>query len=125
MLAHVGRERDARGFEQGSNLARDSGAGRDPLAVIIDRRLLKTVKIAQHLGPFWPQACRLASVGQFLLEDKGKERAEDMTADSRIVRVEDRARVESRFCGLEDLLDLNELAVAQDSLERCDLGIGA
>jgi hypothetical protein len=121
----IGRQGDAGGLEDAANLAGDSGAGGDALAVFFDRGVLETVEIAQQVGPFDDEAVALAQIGQLLLQRQGEERAEHMAADGGIRGVVDRAGSEDRFGTAEQVFDLQQIAVAQHGLQRRDPGIGA
>ena len=80
----IGRQGDAGGLEDAADLAGDSGAGGDTLAVLLDGRLLEAVEVAEEVGPFDNQAVALAQVGQLLLKHQREEGAEHMAADSAI-----------------------------------------
>jgi hypothetical protein len=60
-----------------------------------------------------------------LLHRERQERAEDMAADGGVGGMEDRPGAHDRLGPAEELLDLEEIAIAQDRLKRGDLGVGA
>ena len=80
----IGRQGDASGLEGAADLAGDSGAGGDALAVFLNRGFLEAVEIAQHIGPFNGVAVALAQVGQLLLQHQSEERAEHVATDGGI-----------------------------------------
>ena len=43
------------------------------LAVLLDRGFLQTVEVADQVGPFDIEAGGAAAIGEFLLQDDGKE----------------------------------------------------
>ena len=59
-----------------------------------------------------------AAVGYFLLEDEGEEGAEHMAADRRVAGVVDRAGVQLGLRPPEQVLDLEQIPVAQHGIER-------
>jgi hypothetical protein len=64
LFAQVLRERYASGLEHRSDLSGDVGAGRDPLAVLFNGRLLQAVQIAQQVRPFQRQTLLCAEIGE-------------------------------------------------------------
>lgn len=77
----IGRQGDAGGLEDATDLAGDGGAGSDALAVLLEGRFLETVEIAQQVGPFDNETVAVAQIGQFLLQHQGEERAEHVAAN--------------------------------------------
>jgi hypothetical protein len=61
-----------------ADLAGNRGARGDPLAVLVDGRLLQAVEIAQQVGPLDGDAGGAAAVGEILLQQEREERAEDV-----------------------------------------------
>ena len=68
----IGRQGDAGGLEDATDLAGDGGAGSDALAVLLDGRFLETVEIAQQVGPFDNETVAVAQIGQFLSAASGR-----------------------------------------------------
>ena len=121
----IGRQGDAGGLEDAADLAGHGGAGGNALAVLLNGGFLETIEIAQQVGPFDDEAVALAEIGQFLLQHQGEERAKHMATNGGIRGVIDRAGAEDRLGTAEQILDLQQIAVAQHGLQRGDPGIGA
>ena len=73
MFAPVGRKRDAGGLEDPPHLSLDVRARGDALAVLLDRRLLQAVEIADQIVPFDADLVGSAEVGQLLLQHQREE----------------------------------------------------
>jgi hypothetical protein len=90
LFAQVLRERYASGLEHRSDLSGDVGAGRDPLAVLFNGRLLQAVQIAQQVRPFQRQTLLCAEIGELFLvhpEDRLAERPAGDPATTQAVRL--------------------------------------
>jgi hypothetical protein len=92
----IGRQGDAGGLKDAADLAGDSGAGGDALAVLVDGHFLEAVEIAQQVGPFDREAVALAQIAELLLQHQGEERAEHVAADGGVAGMIDRAGSEDR-----------------------------
>ena len=93
--------------------------------VLADRHLLEPIKVAQHITPLGPKARAPAALIQLLAQDQGQKGAEHVTADGRIRGMVDGPRAHQRLGGPEELLHLDQVAVAQDRLQGRDPGVGA
>ena len=60
-----------------------------------------------------------------LLHCEREERAEDVAADGGVGGMEDRSGAHDRLGPAEEILDLEEIAIAQDRLKRGELRVGA
>src|SRR5215217_2667776 len=108
--------------------ADDAGGGRAQgylPPILADRHLLETIKVAQHVAPLGPKARSAAVLIQLLAQDQSQEGAEHVTPDSTIRGMGDGPCAHQRLGGAEELLHLDQVAVAQNRLQRCDPGIGA
>ena len=76
-------------------------------------------------NPFDNQPVTVAQIGQLLLQHQGEKRAEHMAADRGIAGMIDRAGAQDRLGAAEQILDLQQIAVAQHRLQRRNPGVGA
>lgn len=95
------------------------------LAVLFDCGLLEAIEIVEQRLRFRLEALGLAQAGQFLGQDEGEERTKHMPADGSVGLMEDRPDVKARLGGSEQGFNLEQIAIADDGLERCNPGIGA
>ena len=87
--------------------------------------LLESVKIAQKDAPFGNSASLLGEIVEMLLHDERQEGAEYVAADGGVGGVEYWARTHEGLATPEEVLHLQEIAVAQDRLQRRDFGVGS
>ena len=120
----VGRKCDARGLEDPPHLSLDVRARGDALAILLDRRLLEAVEIADQIIPFDADLVGSAEVGQLLLQHQREELAEDMAADRRVAGVVDRPRAQLHLRPSEQILNQEQLSVPKHRIERCHRGVG-
>ena len=92
---------------------------------MLDLGFAQALEILDDVGPFELVTGSEEAVLQLLAQNQGEKGTEDVTADGVVAFVEDRAGGEEGFCGAEDVLDHPAVAIAQDDLERGELGVGA
>jgi hypothetical protein len=64
-------------------------------------------------------------IAEMLLQQERKEGAEDVAADGGVRLMKDRTRVEDSLALAKELLNLQQLTVAQYGLQWCHVGVGA
>ena len=101
------------------------GTGGDPLAVLVDGRLLQAVEIAPQVGPFDGEAGGPAAVSQLLLQHERQERAGRGLRQGGIGGMIDRPGAQDRLGTAEQVLDLQQIAVAKHRLQRGEASVGA
>src|SRR5215213_3851901 len=122
-VADVGRQGDAGGPEEGAD---DAGGGRAQghlPPVLGDLDLLQPIEIDQHIAPLRPEAGLAAARVQLLAQHQGEEGAEDVAADGGVGGVVDRPGAHQRLGGAEQVLHLQQVAVAEHGLQRGDAGV--
>jgi hypothetical protein len=124
-VVDIGRQRDADGLEDTADGARHRCAQDEVLAVLLGFDLLQAVEFAQQRAPLRLQVGGGEAVFQRLAQDERQERAEHVAANGFIGLVIDRPGVENRFCRPEDVLHLEQLAIAQHDGERIEAHVGA
>ena len=124
-LAGAGRQGDVGAFEEPGHVRRGVGAHEPVGGSVVDAHLLQSVEIAQQFLPFRNEAGLAGEVVEMLLHRERQEGAEDVAADGGVGGMEDRAGAHNRLGSAEEVLDLEEIAVAQDRLKRSDLCVGA
>src|SRR5215204_6802411 len=87
-----GWQSDAGGLQEGCGTAIGLCAHGPDLAGALDRGVLQTVEVAQHVAPLRPQARLAAALVELLAQDEGEEGAEHVTPDGRVRGVVDRSR---------------------------------
>src|SRR3546814_18170914 len=75
--------------------------------------------------PFGLQARFLTQAGEFLGQRQSEERDKHMAADSGIGLMEDGTGIEARLGNPEQGLELKQVTVADEGLQRSDPGLGA
>ena len=79
--------------------------------------LLQPIEIAQQLLPFRRDARFAGEIVEMLLHRKRQEGTERVTADGGVGGVEDRPRAHDRLGAAEEVLDPQQIAIAQHSLQ--------
>ncbi len=90
-----------------------------------DAHLGEAVEIAQQILPFRREAGFAHQIVEMLLHRQRQEGTKDMPADGGVGGMEDRPRAHDRLGSAEEVLDLEQIAIAQHRLQRRDLGVGA
>ena len=104
---------------------RGVGAHQPVSAAMADAHFGKAVEVAREVLPFEREAGLAQEIVEMLLHRERQERAEDMAANGGVGGMEDRPGAHDRLGPAEEVLDLKEIAIAQDRLKRSDLGVGA
>ena len=102
-----------------------SGSQAGTTAILFDVDFAEIGEVVDDALPFEPAAAGGKAIEELLAQDEGEERAEDVTADAGIGLVKDRAGRQQRLCGFEGVFHGQQIAVAQDDLERSDFGVRA
>src|SRR5580693_7006881 len=118
-LAGAGRQGDMGAFEKPGHIWRGVGAHEPVGGSVVDAHLLQAVEIAQQLLPFRREAGLAGEVVEMLLHRQRQEGAEDVAADGGVGGMEDRSGAHDRLGPAE------EIAIAQDHLNRGELRVGA
>ena len=124
-LTGAGRQGDVGGLEQRGDGGRCVGAHQPVGAAMADAHFGEAVEVSQEVLPFRNEAGLAQEVIEMLLHRQRQERAEDMAADGGVGGMEDRPGAHDRLGPAEEVLDLEQIAVAQDRLKRGDLRVGA
>jgi hypothetical protein len=119
------RQGDLGGAEERRDGRRGGGARQPIGAAMADARLGEAVEAAQEVLPFRRKAGLMQEIVEMLLHRERQERAEDAAADGGVGGMQDRPGAHDRLGAAEEVLDLKEIAAAQDRLQRGDLGAGA
>ena len=112
-------------FEKPDHVWRGVSAHEPVGGSVVDAHLLQAVEIAQQLLPFRREAGLAGEVVEMLLHRQRQEGAEDVAADGGVGGMEDRPGAHDRLCPAEEVLDLEQIAIAQHCLQRGHLRIGA
>jgi hypothetical protein len=92
---------------------------------VADAHLGEAIEIAQEVFPFRREAGLAGEVVEMLLHRQRQEGAEDVTADGGVGGMEDRPGAHDRLGPAKEVLDKEQIAVAQDRLQRSHPGVGA
>ena len=112
-------------FEKPGHVRRGVGAHEPVGGSVVDAHLLQSVEIAQQLLPFRREAGLADEIIEMLLHRQRQEGAEDVAADGGVGGMEDRPGAHDRLGPAEEVLDLEEIAVAQHRLQWRHPGVGA
>src|SRR5271168_3191598 len=121
---NIGRQRDANRLKELTGDAGGGGAQQEALAILLELDLLQPVEIAQDVAPFSGNPLAAEAIFEFFGEQQRQKRAEHMAADRHVAAVVDRAGGEHGLGLAQQLLDPQQVAVAQHDLQWGDLSVG-
>ncbi len=113
------------GAEQHRDIRRGVGAHQPIGAAMRESHLLQPIEIAQQLLPFRRDARFAGEIVEMVLHRKRQEGTEHVTADGGVGGVKDRPRAHDRLGAAEEVLDPQQIAIAQHSLQWRYFRIGA
>src|SRR5215469_2201613 len=117
-LPDVGRQRDTDSLERATDIACHRCAQNEALAVLFSFDFLNAIEVHEQGAPLGFQSRRGEMVFQPLAQHECEERAKYVAADGGVLLMINRPGVENRFCRSEDVLDLEQLSIAQHDGER-------
>ena len=112
-------------FEKPGHVRRGVGAHEPVGGSVVDAHLLQAVEIAQEVLPFRREAGLAGEVVKMLLHRQRQEGTKDVAADGGVGGMEDRPGAHDRLGPAEGVLDLEQIAIAQNRLQRGHLRIRA
>src|SRR5271156_5806029 len=118
---NIGRQRDANRLKELTGDTGGGGAQQEALAILLELDLLQPVEIAQDVAPFSGNPLPAEAIFEFFGEQQRQKRAEHMAADRHVAAVIDRAGGEHGLGLAQQLLDPQQVAVAQHDLQWGDL----
>jgi hypothetical protein len=121
----VRRQGDADRLEQFAGKAGSRRAQPEALAVLLQCDLLQAVEIAQNVAPFGDNAMPVEALFQFPSQYESQEGAEDVAVDRRVTAVVNGARGQNGFDLARQLLNPQQITVAQHRLQGGQPGVGA
>src|SRR5271170_4373880 len=121
---NIGRQRDANRLKELTGDTGGGGAQQEALAILLELDLLQPVEIAQDVAPFSGNPLPAEAIFEFFGEQQRQKRAEHMAADCHVAAVVDRAGGEHGLGLAQQLLDPQQVAVAQHDLQWGDLSVG-
>ena len=116
---------DADRLKQLAGNAGGRSAQQEPLAILLEPDFLQSVEIAQDVAPFGGNPVPAQPIFEFFDEQQRQKGAEHMAADRHVAAMVDRTGSEHGLGLAEQLLDPQQVAVAQHNLQRGELGVGA